>query len=108
MVQSLLNVFFMKMNFQIYRLHCDIFSILRRQRGHLKAAPHLLSFAKDVKLRFYTVPPGIEPRVVAWQSITQPLRHASSTIFSERAKYVSSPLQTLDKTPIYVVGLSSY
>ena len=28
---------------------------------------------------FTAFPPGIEPRAVAWQSITLPLRHASST-----------------------------
>ena len=27
---------------------------------------------------------GIEPRVVAWQSSTQPLRHASSTVSHHR------------------------
>ena len=46
-----------------------------RQQGH----PNLLSLAKDMKLSFYT-----EPRAVAWQSITQPLRHASSTIYMSR------------------------
>ena len=39
----------------------------------------LLSLAKEVKLSFYTVPTGIEPRAVAWQSVTQRLRYASST-----------------------------
>ena len=29
---------------------------------------------------FIPSPPGIEPRVDAWQSITQPLRHASSSV----------------------------
>ena len=37
------------------------------------------STAKDVEFGFYTVPPGNEPWAVAWQSITLPLRHASST-----------------------------
>ena len=43
-----------------------------QQQGHLKTAPHLLSLAKDLKL-------GKCKRAVAWQSITLPLRHASST-----------------------------
>ena len=51
-----------------------------RQQGHLETGLHLLSLAKDVKLGFYTTPPGIEPKVVAWQSITLPLRHVSSTL----------------------------
>ena len=33
-----------------------------------------------------TFSPGIEPRVVAWQSITLPLRHASSTSLSKAMK----------------------
>ena len=40
--------------------------------------PHSLSLAKDMKLGFYTVP--TEPLAVAWQSMTLPLRHASSSI----------------------------
>ena len=41
--------------------------------------PHLLSFAKDVKLRLTPSPSGFEPQAVVWQSITLPLRHASFT-----------------------------
>ena len=43
--------------------------------------PHLISLAKDVKLVFTPFPTGIEPRAVTWQSITLPLRHATSTPF---------------------------
>ena len=32
--------------------------VMRRQRGHLEMAPHLLSLAKDVKLGYYTIPTG--------------------------------------------------
>ena len=48
------------------------------QRGHLATAPPLTVPAKDVKV-FTPFPPGIEPRAVAWQSITLPLHHAIST-----------------------------
>ena len=48
-----------------------------RQRCHLEMA---LSLARDVKLVFNPVHTRrIEPRAVAWPSITLPLRHASST-----------------------------
>ena len=60
-----------------YGYVCLHFTSLQ-QRGHLETAAHLLSLAKDVKLGKYTVPTGNEPRAVAWQSITLPLRHASS------------------------------
>ena len=33
-------------------------------------------------------PPGIEPRVVTWQSITLPLRHASSTLCLQHGIHV--------------------
>ena len=51
-----------------------------RLRDHLATAPQLLSLAKDVKLGFTPFPPGIEPRAVAWQSITRSLK--KETLFA--------------------------
>ena len=39
--------------------------------------PNLLSLVKDVELSFHTLPTG--NRTLVWQSITQPLHHASTT-----------------------------
>ena len=50
-----------------------------QQGGHSESAPDLLSLAKDVKLSFTLLPPGIKPQPVAWQSNSLPLHHASST-----------------------------
>ena len=51
----------------------------RRQRGHLETAPPIYCPLRRTWSSVFTPsPPGIEPRVVAWKSITQPLRHASS------------------------------
>ena len=60
-----------------------VFIVSSTARSFRDRTPHLLSLAKDVKLSFNTAPtppPGIEPRTVAWQSITLPPRHASSSI----------------------------
>ena len=48
-----------------------------RQRGHLEMAPQLNVPCEGRELGFRPFPPGIEPRAVAWQSIAQPLSHAS-------------------------------
>ena len=51
-----------------------------RQRGHLEMAPPFTVPCEGREARFLHRPPtGIEPRTVAWQSITLPLRHANST-----------------------------
>ena len=50
-----------------------------RQRGHLDGAHIYSPLRRTWSSVFTPTSPGIEPRVVAWQSITQPLRHASST-----------------------------
>ena len=46
-----------------------------RQQGHLETAPPFTIPCDGREARFSQR----EPRAVAWQSITQPLRHASST-----------------------------
>ena len=51
-----------------------------RERGHLETAPLFTVPSKGHEAQFYTpFPSGIEPRVVAWQSIIPLLRHTSST-----------------------------
>ena len=70
-----------------------------RQRGHLETAPYLLSLAKDVKLGFYTVPTGNRTRAVARQSITLPLRHASSS-------HCDGHLQAFHIVTIFMVDIS--
>ena len=68
---------------ELYKLEtfyvCLCFTSLH-QRGHLETAPPiycpLQRTCSSVNTPF---PPGNEPRVVAWQSITLLLRHASST-----------------------------
>ena len=49
-----------------------------RERGHLEKAPPFTVPCEGHEARFLH-PTGIEPWAVAWQSITQPLRHASCT-----------------------------
>ena len=50
-----------------------------RQLGLLEMAPPFTLPCEGREARFFTpFPPGIDPRVVALQSITLPLRHASS------------------------------
>ena len=49
-------------------------------RGHLETAPPFTLPFEGREALFTQFPPGIEPRAVAWQSITLPLRHASSTL----------------------------
>ena len=46
-----------------------------RQRCHLETAPPFTVPCEGREVRFQ---PGIKSKVVAWQSITLPLRHASS------------------------------
>ena len=49
------------------------------QRGHLETAPPIYCPLRRTWSSVNTpYPPGIEPRAVAWLSITLPLRHASS------------------------------
>ena len=50
--------------------------MFNRQRGHLETAPQF-TVPCEGRSVFIPFPPGIEHRAVAWQSITQPLRHAS-------------------------------
>ena len=51
-----------------------------RQRCHLETALPITVPCEGREARVFTpFPPGIEPRAVAWQSITLPPRHASST-----------------------------
>ena len=65
-----------------------------RQRGHLKSVPQFTVPCERREVRFLHRSTGIEPRAVTWQSITQPLRHASSipdwkTFVYENPKYAS-------------------
>ena len=46
--------------------------------GDLEAAPPFTVLCKG-RETFTSFPPGIEPRPVAWQSITLPLYHTSSS-----------------------------
>ena len=47
-----------------------------RQRGHLETAPQFTVPCEGHEARFFSpFPPGIDPRAVAWQSITLLLRH---------------------------------
>ena len=51
-----------------------------RQRGHFKDGTPIYSpLWRTWSSVFTPFPPGIEPRAVAWQSITLPLRHTSSS-----------------------------
>ena len=52
-----------------------------QQRGHLETAPLFTVPCEGREAR--KILPGIEPRAVAWQSITLPLRHTSSTQWIE-------------------------
>ena len=58
----------------IYIYSCWLCLASHRQGGYLETAPPL-TVPCSVNTQFR---PGIEPRTIAWQSITQPLRHASS------------------------------
>ena len=52
-----------------------------RERGHLETAPPFTVPCKGCEAWFFTpFLPEIEPRTFLWQSITLPLRHASSTL----------------------------
>ena len=53
-----------------------------RQRGHVEMAPPFTVLCEGREAR--VLHPFHEPRAVAWQSITQPLCHASSTYDIER------------------------
>ena len=54
-----------------------------RQRGHLETAPPFTVSCKGREAWVLTPFPWvIELRGIAWQSITLPLHHASSTIYS--------------------------
>ena len=55
-----------------------------RSRGHLETIYCPLRTWSSVNTPF---PQGIEPRAVAWQSITLPLRHASSTLIAFKCTY---------------------
>ena len=62
-----------------------------RQRGHLETAPQFTVPCEGREARFLHRSQGkIEPRAVAWQSITPPLRHAmrntSKTILNKQHK----------------------
>ena len=56
----------------------DVFNVPSTMRSFRDGAPIYCPLRTPSSV-FTTTPPGIEPRAVAWQSITQPLHHASST-----------------------------
>ena len=72
---SLINNWSSCRNHQVREAQTDrlawlvVFSVPSIARSFRDGTPYLLSLAKDVKLGFYTVPPGIKPRAVTWQSI---------------------------------------
>ena len=57
-----------------------------RQQGHSETAPPCEGRKSSV---FTPFPQGIEPRAIAWQSITLPLHHASS--IAQKEKPVKRP-----------------
>ena len=66
----------------IQQIVCNVawlFLTSHRQRGHLKTAHPFTVPCEGREARLLHLP-GIEPRVVVWQSITKPLRHASSSL----------------------------
>ena len=56
-----------------------VFNIPSTMRSFRDGAPIFCPLWRTWSSVYTPSPTGIEPRVVVWQSITQPLRHASST-----------------------------
>ena len=57
-----------------------VFYILSTARSFRDSAPIYSPLRRMWSSVLKPFPPGIEPRAVAWQSITLPLRHTSSTL----------------------------
>ena len=55
-----------------------VFNVPSTARSFRGGTPIFCPLRRTWSSGFIPSPPGIEPRVVAWQSITQPLHHASS------------------------------
>ena len=68
---------------------CVVFNVPSTARSFRDGAPIYCPLRRTWSSVFTPSPPGIEPQVVAWQSITQPLRHASST-HTNRSKHSST------------------
>ena len=56
-----------------------VFYVPSTARSFRDCIPHLPPLRRTQSSVFIPFPPGIEPQAVAWQSITLPLRRASST-----------------------------
>ena len=56
-----------------------VFNVPSTNRSFRDGVPIYCPLRRAWILVFTPSPPGTEPRVVAWQSITQPLPHASYT-----------------------------
>ena len=70
-----------------------VFYVPSTARSFRDCTPHLLYLAKNMKLGFYTVLTENRTRAIAWQSITLPMCHTSSTDFKvggQHCKIVNS------------------
>ena len=63
----------------VYMVGCVLRSIDSEVIKRRPPPPIHCPLRRTCSSAFTPFPPGIEPRAVAWQSITLPLRHASST-----------------------------
>ena len=64
-----------------------VLSVPSTARSFRDCTPIYCPLQRTISSVFTPFPPGIEPRAVAWQSITQPLRHASFDLMRNLYNY---------------------